>query len=282
MAQLFNRKWRIGFGQTPNLRRLTGLRIVFDIKKTNDDNPNTAKIEIYNLSPKSRAVIEKDNSVIVLETGYGDDEYGVLYSGNIARVNHEKRDADYVTIVECGDGEIALREVFVSKSYSAGTNVSSIINDLVSKMVSESGVIQRKLPQFVDDIFQQGFVANGNAKDILKDVLKKVDLSMSIQNNEIQITKRAGYTQNTAVLLSKKTGLIGTAKKMKEGKISIQSLINHHIIPGRRVKLDTINVVGVFNVITAQFKGDTHGDDWFVLGECVDASRIDYNAFVGD
>lgn len=283
MGILFRRKWRISFGLYGQpLRMLSGLRVVFDIKKTSDDNPNMAKIDIYNLSPKSRAIIEKPNSVVILEVGYNDEEYSILYSGNITRVNHDKKEADYVTTLECGDGEIALREVYASKSFSGGTKVSSVINDLLKKLTEEGKLISRKLPTFIDEVYQQGFVAEGNVKDVLKDVLKKVNLSMSVQNGEIQIVERSKYTSNTAILLTHKTGLIGSAKKMKEGKISFQSLINTGIIPGRRVKIDSINIVGVFNVISANFKGDTHGDDWTVLGECLDASVIDYNAFTGD
>lgn len=280
---MFNRKWRISFGtQGTDFRRLTGLRVVFDIKKTNDDNPNTAKIDIYNMSQKSRSIIEKPDTIIILEVGYGEAEYSVLFSGYINRVNHESKDADYITTVECGDGEIALRDVFISKSYSGGTNASSIINDIVKKMSTEGNVVFRKLPDFIDAIYEQGFVANGNSKDVLKDVLKKVNLSMSVQNNEIQITKRAEPTPNTAVLLTKRTGLIGSAKKMKEGKISFISLINPSIVPHRKVKIDSINVLGVFTTISVNHRGDTHGDDWFSTAECIDASKIDYTAFIGE
>ena len=39
------------------VKRVNGLRVVFDCEKTNESNPNTAKIDVYNLSETSRELL---------------------------------------------------------------------------------------------------------------------------------------------------------------------------------------------------------------------------------
>lgn len=49
--------------------KVTDLRMTFDIKKSSDENPNTATIEIYNLNPEHQNLLLKEWADIQLMAG---------------------------------------------------------------------------------------------------------------------------------------------------------------------------------------------------------------------
>jgi hypothetical protein len=66
---------------------VTGLRTVFRVEKTSTSEPNTATVEVYNLSPFSRNRIESKDQVVTLRAGYVDQAEQVIL-GVVRRVEH--------------------------------------------------------------------------------------------------------------------------------------------------------------------------------------------------
>ena len=64
---------------------LSSLRIVFKIKKSDAQTPNTAEIRVYNLAPDTAKQIRKEFKRVVLQVGY-ESNYGVIFDGNIKQV----------------------------------------------------------------------------------------------------------------------------------------------------------------------------------------------------
>lgn len=278
MGLLWDRKAAVTFGPKGGTGvRVTDLRMSFDISKTNNSNPNTAKVQIYNLNESNRGILKtKDDLTLILEVGYG-ESLEQLFVGDVARSFTQRSGADFITTIEIDDGGQALTEAKLDKSYEGGTNEKTIVEDALQAMKDTGQVIIGSLAALKDDIAQNGFSASGTAKAVLDKIMTKQGLEFSIQDNEVQILEEDQDTGEEAILLTPQTGLIGSpsvgligkkAKKL-EG-ISFRALIQTaKFRPGRLVNIVSRDMDGFFKIVKASFNGDTHSDPWFVDCEAV-------------
>ena len=76
MSNRFLRNYRLQIGkkgETKGVSIVQPIRMSFDIEKTTESNPNESTIKIYNLSPATRALIEKPDMRCVLYAGYEEE-----------------------------------------------------------------------------------------------------------------------------------------------------------------------------------------------------------------
>src|SRR5262245_73774 len=77
------------------------LRVHFEVIKTIAPTPNTATIQVYNLSPDNASQIEKDYVDILLNAGYTGNQALIFY-GNIQFVSHYRKETDWITEITAG------------------------------------------------------------------------------------------------------------------------------------------------------------------------------------
>ena len=106
---------------------LSNLRIVFKIKKSDAQTPNTAEIRVYNLAPETAKQIRKEFKRVVLQAGY-ESNYGVIFDGNIkqVRMGRESGTDTYIDIA-AGDGDDAYNYAVVNTTLAAGAKQSDQI-----------------------------------------------------------------------------------------------------------------------------------------------------------
>jgi hypothetical protein len=274
MALLFNRTASLTVGKEGAAGvKLLNNRIAFAIEKTSESNANTAKISIYNLNPTHRQQFESKDLVMILEAGYegfdNDRLEGVLFQGDIAfgKTQTVKNGPDYITTVEAGDGEKALRQDHFEKSYGAGTFLSSVINDLKKAINVADGIIE----DIGKEQLVNGGAFSGKVKDILDVITKRMGLEWSIQNKELHIRKPKTTKNNLAIVLNSSTGLVSLPIKREEGVGGI-AFLNPKIQPGATVKIESEAIIdekAFYRVRKCNYFGDTHGSHWFVRFEAV-------------
>jgi len=116
-------------------KRLEGFRFSFTIEKTNESNPNTSKIKIYNLSEKTRSVIEKDNVRVIVEAGYQNTTAGIFVGKIIDNgVTHKKEKVDIITEIEAEDGGASFRNATLDRGFPAGSRKNEIYRALANAM----------------------------------------------------------------------------------------------------------------------------------------------------
>lgn len=263
-----------GLGSTT----LEGLRISFDIEKTNEGVPNPAKIEVYNLSDKSRSMLEDTGTRIILSAGYK-DAFGVIFSGNIVRGKHKKKrklqkakralvthryeGVDIVTEVEAADGGNKYRNAYTVRAYPPGTKVAEVVKSLATDF---------GMPANIDfsSIDSKAQYANGHSigqetRYALDDICKTFGLEWSIQNEVLQIISKDKTTKAGAILLNPKTGLIGSPVKTTAG-CDFESLLQPSLAPGCQVKIESKFVNGMFKVRKVTHMGDSMDGDF--LSKC--------------
>ncbi len=276
MGQLWNRKAVVTMGVKGEKGvRIEGLRISFDIEKTNEKSANNAKVLIYNLNESNKSLLKtKEDLSLTLEVGYGDN-LDLLFTGDIVRSTTQRRGPDFVSTIEIDDGDEALTRAKLEKSYEAGTNLKTVVQDALQSMKDAGQVVIGSISSIKDDIAQNGFSASGLASSIVEQITSKQGLEFSIQDNETQILEASEDTGEEAIVLTPSTGLIGSPRigligkeASKQDGIEFKALIQTtRFKPGRKVKIQSREVDGIFKILKSKFAGDTHAPAWFVTCE---------------
>jgi len=264
--KLFGRNSAIIIGDT----KATGLRIVFDLEKTKrGPEANKGTINIYNLNETTRVTSQRPDIIVILEVGYGEN-FEQLFIGNISKSATKRQGANMVTTLTIEDAGKALREVRFDKSYESGISIKTTIKEVAQTFRDAAGVIVGNLAGVfasVDDKKEQsGLALSGMAKDVMDNLVGKLNLEWSMQDNNFQLLQPDQGTQEEAVLLTPQTGLLGVPAKRGDDGIEFVSLIIPRIRPGRLVTIHSEHIFETVKVTKATYRGDTHGQPWHITG----------------
>ena len=266
---------------------LSALRIRFSTKKGDLQTPNSAEIRVYNLSENTAQQIQKEFTRVILQAGY-EGNMGVIFSGNIKQVRRG-RDSGTDTFLDifAGDGDAAYNFAVLNKTLAAGSGNAERIAAGVASM-SEFGVSAGHIPEAAGPSLPRGQVLYGMARSHMRRAARAAGSSWSIQDGKVTVIPRTGYVNAPAVVLTAKTGLVGTPEQTPDG-IKAKCLLNPQIQIGRRVKIDNKSILrakknmsytaidmtpgvandGFYRVLVAEFTGDTHGTEWYTNLVCL-------------
>lgn len=273
---------RLGYaGQTGML--ISGLRIAFEIAKTETMENNHAVITVSNLSEKSRNRINANDGMIgILSVGYDEMKSNeIIFMGDIINVMHNLTKPEITTVITLADGSQTIKEKTFSKSYKSGVKISQIVADCITAM----GISRKSLPSgynLTNLILQKGFAFSGYAADCLNKICEIYGLAWSIQNGDVKLypkNQSDGSQSLASVLIGsprrihKKTG---GDEEIFDG-YEFDCLLLPKAEPGGSVKMVSQGLPnGVHLAVTqAKHSGDTHGDKWTttILGRLLDAAQ---------
>lgn len=260
-----------------------GLHVQFRAEKDNLGHPNTLTLSVFNLSAATRARLQGGGGYVRLEAGYQDEavpdsngipHWPVIFEGNARTVDHLRKGPDWVTRIQCGDGELAYRFGFVSQSFAAGTTSAAIAKYLAEQIkavdpqhIDISG-FKAKIPNLAFPLvaFVHGYVAHGNAFEELQKLLGGA-YEITLQNGELRALKAQEGTQNV-ILLDRAHGLIGSPEHGTPNLnglpsvLKVTALLQPRLTPGDLFQLDAKGTQGTFRVQKITHSGDLGGNDW--------------------
>lgn len=242
-------------------------RIAFRVTRTVGSEINSADIQIYGLSERSRDEIKRSNQIAQIEAGYG-DSYSVVAIADITRVNIEHRPPDIITVVECGDGARALRDRKINLSFESGASVERVLN----RVADELALGWRATGAKIQGVYQEGVSFSGRVGDVLNEITRKAGLGWSIQNRNLQILDKFNPNQSRGVLLTPDTGLLASPEPLDDPESEterqrgsgfvVRCLLNPKIVPGDRLKVESREVSEVLRIDTVEHRSDTRGTEW--------------------
>ncbi len=261
-------------------RQQPTIDFAFVVERSLDREPNTAEIQIYNLSDTSRKLIEQtEDQRVELEAGYlQPDGVRVIFDGDLSKAKSFREGPDIITEISAADGERQYRTARINRSFGDNTSLSSVIEACgrainvgvgnLAELATQSGF------EGLGNIFSEGVVVSGPAREELSGLIESAGLEWSIQNNTLQILPRGSALAGTAVVLSPKTGLIESPSVDSEGVATARMLMIPDVFPGRRVRLESDFVLGEYRVTKAKYSGATRGNEWFIdiEGKPIDAN----------
>lgn len=264
MAQMFGRRAVLQMGTV----EVDGLKVSFKITRDSKPEPNAGEISVWNLSRDTRAKFAEQTVPVILQAGYGDN-IAQVFQGDIPTdgISTVRDGPDWVTTFRAGDGAQAFRTARVSRSFGKGTKIVDVLKKVAQDLGVGMGNAAAKLASgdldgAVTELFG-GVVLNGPVPRELDRLLRSFGYEWSIQDGELQVVERDGFTDGDAVVLTPDTGLIGSPEPGKDGFTKIRSLLQPHILPRVRLQLETEAHEGLFVVSRVVHSGDTHGDAWY-------------------
>jgi hypothetical protein len=255
---LYDRFITVSIGENGKTgKEFSDLKFTFKIDKFLDSTPNQLTLDIYNLQ-KSTYESFKKGMLLSLDCGYKED-HGIIFTGNIDLPVTKKQKPEIVTSIEIKDGLKSLVNSYVFKSFSANTDVSIIINYIISEMGLSKGTLSG-IP--VGKKILNGLSLAGSAKSYLDRFAKTYNFQWTINDGFIHIIKKGETINNTAILLDSTSGLLTGLDPTEKG-FKVKSLLRWSVNPGHYVKIITGKTNDFFKVNNLTHSGDSRGNDWF-------------------
>jgi hypothetical protein len=275
---------------------LAGLKIAFDVLKTDTETPNKAQVKIWNLADDSAQKIKDEFDTVILNAGYK-AKTGMIYKGNIIQVRRlRERVVDKVLEITMGDGDEGYIYAVTNKTLAAGATQKDILDAALEPM-KEYGIELGYCPDLGDAKLPRGKTIFRSSRDIIADICKTTNTTWSIQDGRVDIVPKDKAIPGQAFLISPATGMIDSPKQTNKG-VQIRCLLNAEIRVGGTVKVEgdiqeagqdsgkrggkhkekseeppaKLASDGVYRVIQCRYRGDTWGNDWYtdILGVAMD------------
>lgn len=253
------------------------LHISFSIEKSETETSNTAKVQVWNLSPSNLKVLDTKDCVIELQAGY-QDHIALVLAGNVVTSTTQLDGADQLTEIEVVDGRVALRDTYISVSYKKKTNCKTVFDYIAKEMgvavIYSKGCKFKNLPK--------GFSYVGAAKNALKKLCKTCGLSWSIQNEILHIRRPNETISTRAYVISEETGLLDIPKRItlseetssgkKKDRVGyeIRYLMNGAIGVNDCIKLESKSVKGNFRIYKLTIDGDNLEGEWTCTAQIIE------------
>lgn len=274
---------------------LSGLRIVFQVVKSDVLQPNPATITVYNLAQDVVNRIRREFTRLTLSAGY-EGNYGRIFTGNIRQIQAGKMDnnVDTFLTIACGDGDEAYNFGVVSRSLAAGATAQDQMAAATAAL-GPHGVTAGPNTAAPGQPLPRGKVMFGMAAEYLGQAATSTGAVASIQDGRVQIMDPNTVLPDAPVLLGPDTGLIGWPEQNPIG-IKFRCLLNPRLKVHARVYIARENIReaaivsvynqylpkvssdGLYKMVLIRFIGDTRGNDWVAE---VDALNMDVAAGAG-
>jgi hypothetical protein len=152
-SRLFGRKWKVSV-LIPNDKETvsadktaytahvlsdsdnedTSLRVTFSIKKDGWTNPNFSEIVVYNMAPDTENLLIQSGTRVMVEAGYVNGEFGVIYDGNIFQPMWEREDNITTKVTfKCIDAMDIIYDNMVECAGTVLQSMKQMIADMASK-----------------------------------------------------------------------------------------------------------------------------------------------------
>lgn len=270
-------------GKDLNGLDLSELRIKFAVKRSDTMTPNVADIRVYNVEEQTALRIRKEFTRVILQAGY-DGNYGVIFQGNIKQViiSRESATDNFIDII-AGDGDRAYNFAAINKSIAKGSTQKDQVTAALDTM-SDKGVTAGHLGELGPTQLPRGKVMYGSSREYLRNTAQTNDSSWSIQDGKVNFVSKSSYLPGERVVLTSKTGMIGTPQQTNEG-VNVKCLLNPNIQIATRVQIDNASIQrykinlsvpnspanipapltadGVYYVLVVEHTGDNRGVEWY-------------------
>lgn len=262
------------------------LHIKFHVEKDLLGQPNRLDLSVYNLAPRTRGQMQAAGGYVVLQAGYEADGNNLptLFEGNARTIDHQSQGPNWVTRIQCGDGETSYQYARINGSWGPGTAKGTVAADL-AETIRAADADRIKIDLFLDRValvssspnaisfnppaFFSGYATSGNAFEELKSLLGgRYDLL--IQDGELVALTARQTLNSTGLLLDAAHGLIGSPEHCAPipgspfSLLKATSLLNARLNPATQVRIESVDksVTGNYRVQKVTHTGDLAGNDW--------------------
>lgn len=229
--------------QLQNALDLSSFRFRFRTEQADLPSPNNCEIRVFNLSDSTMRQVLQEYSEVVLQAGYENGNFGVVFRGTVRqwRIGKEDSKTSYLDIL-AADGELGYNNAVVSTTLSRGATVQEQLDAIRAGFQSWGlDIGYNGIAPGDAQALMRGKVMFGLARTALNSVARTTGTTWSIQDGKINIIPLDGYLPGEALVLNRDTGLIGRPEQTAEG-VRVRCLLNPRIVPGGLVQIDQASV----------------------------------------
>ena len=271
------------------------LHVDFDIQKDLTAEVNKSTLTIYNMNAEHREKVSQPDTECEIYAGYeGNSGPVCIFKGTVKQATSTYEEHDIKTELKLGDGEVEVRDSYMSLSYPPGTPIDTTIKAIARNM----GLALEYGEGVEFGSWKDGYSYVGPGWTALRNICYGSGVTPSIQNGIIQIILDDGVFTNKGIVFSASTGLIGyperinqadpyadkkeeqqqeeqpkrrrksSKKKAKKAKIKkkagwrIKTLMAPTVNPGDSIKVESQVIKGWFKVESLHHRGSYIGGDW--------------------
>lgn len=282
----------VTIGSTPPItaQNLTGegLRVTWEVNKSNSSEPDSGRVTIYNLQRASRLILAALVPSLpafafrcALNIGWGDVQNPglgfvpptLVLQGQIWSITPERKErTDVLTEIEFGDGLVEQRDTAPSGSSLALSQLltwSSVIGFVVGEL--GLALSPAAIPIIDQAARAQGLPFFGAANAVIGDreIREKLDnlfdtlrLGYTVDNGIVRVFDSSGLRNDLPQqVLSPLSGLLSFANT-DDGGVEFEALANPIVAPGSQVTVkDDLGITqggGPLRVESIQFRGDNY------------------------
>lgn len=302
---LFGRRWKVSvlipLAENPDLTKSqeytayvlsdsdyedTSLRVTFTIQKYGWTTPNFSEISVYNMSPETENLVYKNGTRIMVEAGYKNGNFGVIYDAPIFQPLWEREDYHtFKVIFRCVDAMDIIYENHVATVGTALDHQKNMVIQMMSRARVPSNI--KIADNMVSKTLSRPKVYFDNPMIYLRKWAQQNGTLPSVIDREIILDKpQSAVTttvQESAIVLSPdEGGLVGTPQQTQDG-VNFTCLLNPLIsifFPPMIIKIDNSKIRqaalqynnagfarldsdGMYRVIGVTHIGDTRGNEWY-------------------
>ncbi|MCM2483370.1 phage protein [Burkholderia glumae] len=301
MTEQFGRKFSLIVGEDAgDALDFSDLRVKFDIKRGDRETPNSAFLQIYNLSDSTSKRVEKEFTRIVIQAGYPGN-FSIVFDGEIKQI-WRGRDSPTDTFLNvlAADGDSGYCFAKVIHTLAAGWTYQDLVNTALQAM-APYGVTPGYMAPLQSNPMPRGRPIFDLARDVLRKVARANQMVWSIQDGRIIMVPETSYAPYDIPEINSATGMVGWPVQMING-ITFKTLLNPSLKVGGLVHLNNCSIQqhqqtlnakpqsqgshiashnkidsdGFYYLMSVNHKGDTRGNEWYSDALClaVDATTV--------
>lgn len=292
-GNLYGRKASLLLVQGDKALDLSEMHFRFKSSQEDAESPGNCEIRIWNLSEPTIKAIRGEYARVVLQAGYDEAPFGVIFDGTIKqyRIGREPDAVNTYLDILAADGDLAYNFAFCSRTLAAGSSSRDRTLAAIATMEGKGVLSGEVLLPSTGGILPRGKVLFGMAKAVIRSEAQSMQSTWSIQNGRVNVIPLSGFLPGEAVVLNSLSGLIGRPEQTIDG-LRVRCLINPRIRVGGLVQIDnksinqilqqnpeaapvvynqyaglqqlaTVTADGIYRVYVVENTGDTRGQEWY-------------------
>lgn len=282
---IFNEQGDKSLEVTSSEHEPNALRVDFRIERPGYRDIYYGEIRIFNLAPEYENAIIEEGYTVILEAGYRDGAYGVIFKGNVFQVLWDRQDVvNTVLTLNCIDGLLISANNFISMTVEQ----RSYQQDIIRKMAIASRQMIR-IGRIDDQVeakqLPRGKVYFGEPKNYLQEYAQDNRCQYYVSDGEAQVSKIDSsltyLSEDEAFVINAENGLVGAPQQTHDAVI-FRCLLNPNLMiknPPMLVKLDQtlirqekirrgvlqtrLDEDGLYRIAGITHIGDTRGTEWY-------------------
>ena len=181
---------------------LSEMHFRFKTAQQDEESPNSCAIRVWNLSDETVRKIRGEYSRVVVQAGYVNSAFGVVFDGTVRqyRIGKENDNLSTYLHILAPDGDVPYNYAVVNKSLAAGVSASERVAAVVEAMTKKGARSGQVLVPGTGGVLPRGKVLFGLARAAMRQEVAAQGSTWNISNGEINVVPLDGYLPNEVVV----------------------------------------------------------------------------------